>query len=273
MLLLRTAAQARAALPAGAALTPTMGGLHDGHLALARAARQHGKASVVSVYVNPTQFAPHEDFADYPRRLRADCEKLRGIADAVYAPSDQEMYPQAQSVGISLPPLATELCGKTRPHFFFGVALVVCKLFNQLRPRAAIFGEKDYQQLHIIREMTRQLALPVCIVAHPTVREADGLAMSSRNAYLTADERRRAPALFAALTAAGRAVLAGATPAQVCAQAKKEIAAAGMECEYVEARDADSMGAPVDPKNAVLLAAARLGRARLIDNIIVSRLQ
>ena len=269
MKLVRTAAELRRLLPPQkpATLVPTMGGLHDGHLALARRAVEWGDAVVVSIYVNPLQFGADEDFADYPRRLQDDCDKLSGIADIVYAPHDAEMYPEKQNIGISLPPLADELCGASRPGFFQGVAVVVCKLLNQVRPTRAVFGAKDYQQLVIIRQMTRQLNMPVDIVAHPTVRAADGLALSSRNEYLTTDERRRAPALYATIRRAVADLTDGNDDfAAVCSAGRQGVNAAGMKCDYFVVRNAADLGAPAAKQCLVVLAAAYLGNARLIDN-------
>lgn len=253
--------------PQRSTLVATMGGLHEGHLALARRAAQWNDPVVVSIYVNPLQFGAGEDFSDYPRRLRDDMAKLTGIADIIYAPDDAEIYPEKQTVGISLPPLADELCGKSRPGFFQGVAVVVCKLFNQVLPARAVFGAKDYQQLVIVRQMTKQLSLPVEIIAHPTVRAADGLALSSRNEYLTAAERRRAPALYKAIQYAAAELAGGNNDyATVCATGRQAITAAGMECDYFVVRAADTLEAPTAGKRLVVLAAARLGGTRLIDN-------
>lgn len=269
MMLARTASALRRLLPDGekSTLVATMGGLHDGHLALVRRARAFGDKVVVSVYVNPLQFGVNEDFADYPRRLREDCEKLQGLADIVYAPTDDEMYPQQQTVGISLPPLADELCGKSRPGFFHGVAVVVCKLLNQVRPTRAIFGRKDYQQAVLMRLMTKQLSLPTEIVLHPIVRAADGLALSSRNEYLSATQRRQAAALPTALKRAATNIANGGDDfAAVCSAGAESLTAAGMDCDYFEVRDADDLSPPSGGK-VVILAAATLGRVRLIDNI------
>lgn len=270
MQLLTTAAAVRAAA-AGAALVPTMGGLHEGHLALVRHARALAETVVASIYVNPLQFGANEDFGSYPRCLQEDCGKLQGLADIVYAPSDAEMYPQPQTIGISLPPIADRFCGATRPGFFHGVATVVCKLFNQCRPAIAVFGRKDYQQALLVEMMSRQLNLDVQIALHPTVRAADGLAHSSRNAYLSADERRQAPKLYAALRAAAEKLQQGSDDFDgIAAAAAADIAAAGMECDYAAVRAAADLGAPARGADMVLLAAAQLGRARLIDNIAVA---
>jgi len=251
-------------------LVPTMGALHRGHLSLVETARQaagqngqNGKV-VVSIYVNPLQFAPNEDFDTYPRDLETDCEKLAGLADVIFAP--ENLYPDKQTVHFSLPSVADELCGKSRPGFFYGVAMAVCKLFNIVRPDAAVFGLKDFQQAHIIQLLTKQLNYPIDIITAPTVREKDGLAMSSRNAYLNAEDRRRAAALPKALNAAAEAVESGTPPAEAAAEAARQLADAGFAVDYVEARDYATLGAPGKDK-IVILAAAVLASARLIDNI------
>lgn len=247
------------------ALTPTMGSLHEGHLSLVRKARKLAKINVVSIYVNPAQFAPHEDFTEYPRDLKADCKKLEGLADIVFAPKN--LYPEPQTIHVSLPPLAGELCGRSRPGFFEGVSLAVCKLFNSVRPCVAVFGKKDFQQLHIVRMLASQMNYPIRIVAAPVVRESDGLAMSSRNAYLTADERARAPMLRRTLRAAAGDITGGQLPKTAAQNAKIRLRKSGFTPDYVEARDYATLGAPQPGKKVVLLAAAVLGKARLIDNI------
>ena len=269
MKIARTAAELQNLLPTDAvsALIPTMGGLHEGHLSLVRKARKIADYAVVSIYVNPLQFGPNEDFGEYPRDLADDCEKLRDLADVVFAPDDAEIYPTTQSVRFSLPPIADELCGASRPGFFHGVATVVGKLFNMVRPSLAIFGEKDYQQAHIIKIMTQQMNFPVQIVLSPTIREADGLAMSSRNNYLSADERRIAP-LLAKTLANAAATLQKTVADVICRQSKEKLTAAGFALDYFELRDAETLSAVAGQK-AVLLAAANLGKTRLIDNIKV----
>lgn len=256
------------------ALVPTMGGLHDGHLALVRHAREIAPCVAVSIYVNPLQFGENEDYNTYPRRLQQDTAALHALADIVYAPTDAEMYPQAQEVGIALPPLADTLCGASRPGHFQGMAVVVCKLLNQCRPNVVVFGRKDYQQAMLVRLMCAQLDMGVEVALHPTVREADNLAMSSRNEYLTPQERERAPQLYAALLQAAQQVQAGQmTLAQICAQAQQQLTAANFACEYVVARNAATLAeldATPAQQDIVLLAAARLGRTRLIDNITVT---
>ncbi|MGI9296831.1 MAG: pantoate--beta-alanine ligase [Gammaproteobacteria bacterium] len=246
------------------ALTATMGALHEGHLSLIRTARNLAAANVASIYVNPKQFGAGEDFDSYPRDLSADREKLRGLADVVFAPAS--LYPENQTVHISLPPVAEELCGKFRPEFFAGVSLAVCKLFNCVRPKAAVFGKKDFQQLHIVRLLARQLQYPIEIVAGETAREADGLAHSSRNVYLSAAERKLAPLLPRTLREAAENIDKGAPPKTEAAAAAESLRRGGFNVEYAEARDYDTLGAPGGGR-IVLLAAAFLGKTRLIDNM------
>ena len=247
-----------------AALTATMGALHEGHLSLVRTAQKTAEINVVSIYVNPAQFGAGEDFESYPRDFAADREKLRGIADVVFAP--ETLYPETQTIHFSLPPLAGELCGRSRPGFFEGVALAVCKLFNCVRPQTAVFGKKDFQQLHIVRLLAQQLHYPIKIVAGDTVRESDGLACSSRNAYLSAAERKHAPILPQTLRAAAANIKNGTPPEDAAATAAENLQREGFAVDYAEARDAKTLAAP-QGKNIVLLAAATLGRTRLIDNI------
>lgn len=251
------------------AFVPTMGNLHDGHLALVRLARSHGQRVVVSIFVNPLQFGPGEDFARYPRTFAEDCEKLGGLADVVFAPSVAELYPEPQQVFIEPPPIANELCGAQRSGHFKGVVTIVLKLFNIVQPAVAVFGKKDYQQLHIIRAMVRELNLPLRIVAGETMRDADGLALSSRNAYLEVSERARAARLHRCLVRIKQAVEAGATDfARLERAAAAELEAHGWGVDYVSLREQETL-APAAPGQGrlVALAAARLGRTRLIDNI------
>ncbi|KAA0688831.1 pantoate--beta-alanine ligase [Azospirillum brasilense] len=254
------------------ALVPTMGALHDGHLALVRRARELADQVVASVFVNPTQFAPHEDFDRYPRDEAGDSRKLASAGcHLLYAPTVRAMYPEGFATAISVGGPAEGLCGTFRPQMFGGVALVVTKLFLQAQPDVAVFGEKDYQQLMVIRRFARDLDIPVRVEGLPTVREADGLAMSSRNAYLSADERARAPELNRALLDAASALAGGAEAAKVLEAVRARITAAGFgSIDYVELRDADTL-APVSrmERPARLLAAAWMGKARLIDNVPV----
>ncbi|AWJ85058.1 pantoate--beta-alanine ligase [Azospirillum sp. TSH58] len=254
------------------ALVPTMGALHDGHLALVRRARELADRVVSSVFVNPTQFAPHEDFDRYPRDEAGDSRKLASAGcHLLYAPTVRAMYPEGFATAISVGGPAEGLCGTFRPQMFGGVALVVTKLFLQAQPDVAVFGEKDYQQLMVIRRFARDLDIPVRVEGLPTVRETDGLAMSSRNAYLSADERARAPELNRALRDAASALAGGAEAATVLEAVRARITAAGFgSIDYVELRDADTL-APVTraERPARLLAAAWMGKARLIDNVPV----
>jgi pantoate--beta-alanine ligase len=192
------------------AFVPTMGNLHEGHLNLMRQAREHGDCVVASIFVNPLQFGPNEDFDQYPRTLNEDCEKLKNLADVVFAPAVNEMYPVQQTVFVELPPVASELCGAARPGHFRGMATVVLKLLNIVQPQVALFGKKDYQQLHLVRQLVLQLNLPVKIIGGETVRAADGLALSSRNQYLTGAERAEATLLYQTLRAMKEELLQGA---------------------------------------------------------------
>lgn len=267
-----TVAQLRAALaaakPARVGMVPTMGALHEGHLSLVREARKHAGLVVVSIFVNPTQFAPNEDFDAYPRTLEADLAKLAGQADLVFAPTAREIYPQGYATSISVGGPSAGLESDFRPHFFSGVATVVAKLLIAASPDIAVFGEKDYQQLQVVRQMVRDLALPVEIIGAPTLREADGLALSSRNAYLSAEERKVAARLNLILKdAIGRARQGDIGAAESWAsQALKE--AGFVSVDYVAIRDAVTL-APVTEleRPARILAAAKIGKTRLIDNM------
>ncbi|MBL6748957.1 MAG: pantoate--beta-alanine ligase [Nevskia sp.] len=254
------------------ALVPTMGNLHAGHASLVKRARQLGECVVVSIFVNPLQFGPHEDFERYPRTLAADAKLLEAEhADVVFAPAVADMYPAGY------PPLtsvhvggtvAETLEGDFRPGHFTGVATVVNILFNLVQPRVAIFGEKDWQQLQVIRRMVADLGMPVRIVGMPTLREADGLAMSSRNQYLQPDERARAPLLHAALQAVATATAEGRRDFDVlCAEQKAVLENAGFRPQYLEVREPDLTPPREDSARLVVLAAAHLGATRLIDNV------
>jgi len=255
------------------ALVPTMGNLHPGHLELARQARGRAQRVVVSIFVNPLQFGPNEDFSTYPRTLEADCRGLEGEgADLLFAPGVDEVYPngQAGQTRVEVPEISDILCGTSRPGHFVGVATVVCKLFNMVQPDLALFGEKDFQQLLVVRRMTADLCLPVQIVGVPTVREPDGLAMSSRNGYLSAEERARAPALYQALRMAAQALRQGTTSAQVETRAWAALEREGLRPDYVSVRRALDLSVPGPGEQPlVILAAAHLGRTRLIDNLRV----
>jgi len=257
------------------AFVPTMGNLHAGHLALVAEARRLAERVVVSIFVNPLQFGPQEDFGAYPRTLARDQELLAGAGtDLLFAPSVEVVYPrgQAEQTRVEVPGISDILCGASRPGHFVGVATVVCKLFNMVQPDLAVFGEKDYQQLMVIRRMTLDLSLPVAIQGLATVREADGLAMSSRNGYLTAQERARAPALYLTLRRCAEWLRQGLDIAAVEGLGREEIAAAGFGPDYVSVRRAAKLGLPqAGDRELVVLAAASLGRARLIDNLRVER--
>ncbi|HUX63131.1 pantoate--beta-alanine ligase [Sulfuricella sp.] len=248
---------------------PTMGNLHQGHLALVRQAREHGRCVVVSIFVNPLQFGPSEDFSNYPRTFEQDCEKLAGLADVVFAPTVADLYPEPQQVFIEPPPVANELCGAFRPGHFRGVATVVLKLFNIVQPQAAVFGKKDYQQLHVIRAMARQLNLPLEIVAGETLRAGDGLALSSRNGYLSTEERTEAVRLYRNLAFLRESIIAGNLDFPALERAAiADLEAHGWRVDYVSVRAAASLvPAKAGEMNLVVLAAAWLGKTRLIDNL------
>ncbi len=254
------------------ALVPTMGALHEGHLSLVRAAKARCERVVASLFVNPKQFAPHEDFERYPRDEAGDARLLASAGcDLLYAPERSEMYPDGFATNIIVSSVSTPLEGEMRPHFFGGVATVVAKLLLQCLPDAALFGEKDYQQLLVIKRLARDLDIPAEIIGCATVREGDGLAMSSRNAYLNADERRSAAQLNRVLHDAISALRAGAGIAEIEAEAAAKLAAAGFTCvDYVAVRDAESLQ-PITALThpARILAAAWLGKTRLIDNMAV----
>lgn len=277
---LNSIAQLRRALEGqnSVALVPTMGNLHAGHLDLVKLAKQQATCVVVSIFVNPLQFGANEDLANYPRTLAADCEKLQAAgADIVFVPSVAEMYPDfdgqdlKQSITVQLPAVANDLCGASRPGHFAGVATVVLKLFNLVQPQVAVFGKKDYQQLFVIREMVKQLNLAIAILAADTVREPSGLAMSSRNGYLSGAEKAQASQLHAELVS-------------VCAQIKQQGHSAnflsleqaatlnlqrqGWQVDYVAIRAASNLqAASAQDSDVVVLAAAKLGTTRLIDNL------
>jgi pantoate--beta-alanine ligase len=253
---------------------PTMGNLHEGHLALMRQARAHGDTVVASIFVNRLQFGPNEDFDKYPRTFADDCAKLEAAAvDLLFAPTEADLYPEPQDYQVDPPAIQNELEGEFRPGHFRGVATVVLKLFNIVQPQVAIFGQKDYQQLMILRNMTRQLALPIEIVSGPTVRGEDGLALSSRNGYLKPAERAEAPRLHRVLCAVRDAVVRGETNfAHLERAAVVELDGHGWKTDYVAIRRAADLKAPQDDDRAlVVLAASRLGTPRLIDNVEITR--
>lgn len=270
---LRQAAAAWRAAGESIALVPTMGALHDGHLSLVTLAKKKCRRTVVSIFVNPAQFAAHEDLSRYPRDEKGDLAKLFSVeADLVWAPDVAEMYPEGFSTRVMPGSAAEGLEGLVRPHHFAGVATVCCKLFSQVTPDLAIFGEKDYQQLCVLKQMVRDLNLPLKILGGPTERDDDGLALSSRNAYLTSEERKAAPALYAAIIQCAKRVAKGDRIASACKTAEKAILAAGFHSvDYVEARHAETL-APAGPRHTHtaklrVLAAAQLGKTRLIDNV------
>ena len=255
------------------ALVPTMGALHEGHLSLVRLAREHAAWVIVSVFVNPTQFGPGEDFERYPRELDADVAALAGAgADCVFAPEVGEMYPAGDATRVRVEGLTRGLCGRARPGHFEGVTTVVARLLNAARPHVAVFGQKDFQQLVAIRRMVRDLLFDVEVIGAPTVREPDGLAMSSRNAYLGVEARKQAPALYAALLDALKRVRAGNTcAADLVATARRRVSKEPLaEIDYIELRDAETLE-PVErvERPAVLALAVRFEGARLIDNLVL----
>jgi pantoate--beta-alanine ligase len=253
------------------AFVPTMGNLHEGHLALMRAAREHADTVVASIFVNRLQFGPGEDFERYPRTLRADGEKLAEAGvDALFAPDEDELYPEPQTCFVEPPDLQHQLEGEFRPGHFRGVATVVLKLFNCVQPQAAVFGKKDYQQLMLIRLMVRQLALPIEIVGMDTVRARDGLALSSRNAYLSPAERAEAPRLYQTLRALKEAVPreGWARCAALQQEARQNLDAHGWKTDYLAVcRQSDLQAPSSATQKLVIVAAARLGATRLIDNL------
>jgi pantoate--beta-alanine ligase len=255
------------------ALVPTMGALHRGHLALVREAHHRARRVVVSIFVNPTQFAPHEDFASYPRRFETDIKALtEAKVDLVWAPSADVMYPEGFATRID-PACAAKagLEDKFRSHFFGGVATVVAKLFTQTAPDFALFGQKDYQQLRVVTQMAKDLDLPLKVIGLPTVREKDGLALSSRNAYLSAAERAVAPTLYRVLKATAARIKQGEPIEIVLEEGHAEITRAGFALDYIEARHALTLAPVASRKDGPirLLVAAKIGKTRLIDNIAV----
>ena len=253
------------------ALVPTMGALHAGHLALVNEARRHADRTVVSIFVNPAQFAVNEDFPSYPRDLNGDLSKLTDLADVVFAPEIPEMYPEGFATRIRLGGPATGLESDFRPDFFASVATIVAKLLTAVGPDIAVFGEKDYQQVLVIKRLVADLGLPVEIISSPTIREEDGLALSSRNAYLGEEERAAAPSLYRSLAAAAAAISGGKLAMTAIEEARQTLQAAGFDIDYLELRDAATLVPVADQtkKPMRILAAARLGRTRLIDNVPV----
>ena len=254
------------------ALVPTMGALHNGHLDLVRAGKKKAGRAVVSIFVNPKQFAPHEDFGRYPRDVEGDVAKLQSVgADLVWAPEATEMYPEGFATRIEAGGAADGLETDFRPHFFGGVTTVCCKLFSAAGPDYATFGEKDYQQLCVIRQMVRDLNLPLEILSVPTAREADGLALSSRNQYLSAEERVIAPVLHKTIESIATAAGSVASIATLEREAAEDILKAGFaKVDYVAVRDATTLAAWTPEREGRVLVAAWLGKTRLIDNVAVA---
>jgi len=258
------------------AFVPTMGNLHAGHSSLVQAARERANRVVVSIFVNPLQFGPNEDFAAYPRTPEEDRRLLESLGvDLLFAPLAEEVYPRGMesTARVHVPGLEDILCGAFRPGHFMGVATVVAKLLNLVQPDLAVFGEKDYQQLMIIRRAVEDLCMPIQIVGVPTMREADGLAMSSRNRYLTNEQRAVAPRIFEALDAARREIEGGARDYErIEREGLERLRSAGFRPDYFEIRDANTLDRPGEQsRDLVVLTAARIGRARLIDNVRARR--
>jgi pantoate--beta-alanine ligase len=256
-------------------LTPTMGNLHSGHVALVSKAVQRADFVVATIFVNPLQFGPNEDLATYPRTLAADQEKLlQAGCHLLFTPTVEEMYPHgmADQTLVSVPHLSEGLCGASRPGHFDGVATVVSKLFNMVQPDLAVFGEKDFQQLAVIRAMVRDLNMPIKIIGEPTVRADDGLALSSRNGYLSPEQRAAAPALYRVISQIGAAIRAGEQDfVRLLEDGRCQLEAAGFRIDYLEIRDASSLRpATAQDSDLVILAAAFLGKTRLIDNLHLS---
>ena len=257
------------------ALVPTLGNLHAGHISLIEQARQHAERVVVSVYVNPTQFGEDEDFEDYPRTLERDTRRLKQIgADVLFVPTDETVYPFGHDCAtvVAVPGLTENFCGASRPGHFDGVTSVVARLFALVQPDVAVFGQKDYQQQVVIRYMAEDLGLPIRIITANTVREDDGLAMSSRNQYLSDEERVLAPQLYEALSEIGSALQSGERDFKNLEKsAIKRLEKAGFDIEYVAVRRAQNLAIPDrDCDELVVLAAVHLGNARLIDNVVVT---
>ena len=272
MHVVHTIAELSAALSGArkSALVPTMGNLHEGHLSLVRIARERADPVIASIFVNRMQFAPHEDFDTYPRTFERDCELLAGSGcDIVFAPADNEIYPEAQGYTVQPPPGINDILeGQVRPGFFTGVCTLVLKLFNMVQPDVAVFGKKDYQQLLVVRSMVRQLALPIEIVPGETVREASGLALSSRNGYLNDSQRAEAAHLQKALRNLAVAAQSGRRDWQTLEREALEfLGARGWQPDYVAIRRQSDLREPTMADPLVALAAAKLGGTRLIDNL------
>lgn len=258
---------------ADVALVPTMGNLHDGHLQLVRTALQHNKTVIVSIFVNPMQFGENEDLDNYPRTLKADCDALDALGvSAVFIPEVNDVYPRGMThqTRVEVPEVSDILCGASRPGHFTGVATIVCKLFNMVQPQLAVFGEKDYQQLQVIRLMAQDLSLPVKVLGVPTQREPSGLALSSRNGYLTSDQKQQAAALYQALCEAESALQTEPQFTRIEQALTKQLTQVGFQPDYVSIRNAaDLQPATTDDPEWVILVAAFMGSTRLIDNLRV----
>lgn len=256
------------------AFVPTMGNLHAGHLALVQTARQQAERVVVSIFVNPTQFGPNEDFASYPRTEQHDQDQLIAAgADLLFLPSAAEMYPSPVKTKVSVSALSTIHCGASRPGHFDGVAIVVCKLLNLVQPDILLLGEKDFQQLTVIQTLVGDLNIPVAVKGVPTVREPDGLAMSSRNSYLSASERQIAPLVYQSLCTIKETILKGRTDFQTIADEQAQVLQqAGFSVDYIKVcRTLDLLPATAADRELVVLMAAKLGKTRLIDNVCFSK--
>ena len=255
------------------ALVPTMGNLHDGHLSLVKQAQQQADVVVVSIFVNPMQFGANEDLDSYPRTLEQDCRALEALGvNAVFTPQVSDMYPRgmAHQTRVEVPGVSDILCGANRPGHFVGVATVVCKLFNMVQPQFAVFGEKDFQQLQVIRLMTQDLSLPIDIIGVPTARAESGLALSSRNGYLSEPERQQAAQIFQTLNGIADKIKAGDSVSNAQQWAIAQLQDAGFNVDYVEIRDAvDLQPVSEQSRQLVALVAAKLGNTRLIDNLVI----
>ena len=257
------------------ALVPTMGNLHEGHLTLVKRAQQHADVVVVSIFVNPMQFGANEDLDSYPRTLEQDCRALEALGvNAVFTPQVEDMYPRGmdQQTRIEVPGISDILCGANRPGHFVGVATVVCKLFNMVQPQFAVFGEKDFQQLQVIRLMTQDLSLPIDIIGEPTARAETGLALSSRNGYLSESQREQAAVIYRTLAGIAEKINAGTSVEAARQWAVTELETAGFAIDYVEIRNAnDLQPASATSGRLVALIAAKLGSTRLIDNLVINK--
>lgn len=250
---------------------PTMGNLHEGHLNLVREAKKLCDVVVVSIFVNPIQFGPNEDYANYPRTLDKDSQLLADVGcDIIFAPSVEQMYgKQPRLTNISVSSITEDLCGASRPGHFDGVAVVVSKLFNIVQPNLAFFGQKDFQQLAVIRQFVQDLSFPIEVIGVPITRAADGLALSSRNGYLTPEQRAVAPTIYQSLKTAEQALLNGVDLQIVLAEIKTQLTSAGFVVDYVEARSPSLQAVQGFQQDTVIFIAAKLGTTRLIDNLVV----